>query len=99
MACTQTDSGKTVTLDIKYNNRLHCYYITYNTHTQSSVLIISPMRELTLLIYNEARKFTYNSIYRPVVIYEGTSVGHQLRQLEGGCNNWLTSYKEGRYIV
>ena len=50
------------------------------------VLIISPMRELTLQIYNEARKFTYNSIYRPVVIYGGTSVGHQLRQFEGGCN-------------
>ena len=50
------------------------------------VLIISPMRELTLQIYNEGRKFTYNSIYRPVVIYGGTSVGHQLRQLEGGCN-------------
>lgn len=50
------------------------------------VLIISPTRELTLQIYNEARKFTYNSVYRPVVIYGGTSVGYQLRQLEGGCN-------------
>ncbi len=50
------------------------------------VLIISPTRELTLQIYNEARKFVHTSIYRPVVIYGGTSVGHQLRQLEMGCN-------------
>ena len=25
-------------------------------------------------------------MYRPVVVYGGTSVGHQLRQLEAGCN-------------
>lgn len=55
--------------------------------TQSpDVLIISPTRELTLQIYNEARKFVHSSIYRPVVVYGGTSVGHQLRQLEMGCN-------------
>ena len=50
------------------------------------VLIVSPTRELTLQIYNEARKFIHESIYRPVVVYGGTSVGHQLRQLEMGCN-------------
>ena len=50
------------------------------------VLIISPTRELTLQIYNEARKFTHGTIYRPVVAYGGTAVGYQLRQLEGGCN-------------
>lgn len=50
------------------------------------VLIISPTRELTLQIYGEARKFVHETMYRPVVIYGGTSVGHQLRQLESGCN-------------
>ena len=50
------------------------------------VLIISPTRELTMQIYNEARKFTNETIYRPVVVYGGTSVGHQLRQVERGCN-------------
>lgn len=48
--------------------------------------MISPTRELTSQIYNEARKFTNGSVYRPVVCYGGTSVGHQLRQVEGGCN-------------
>ena len=50
------------------------------------VLIISPTRELTMQIYSEARKFTHESIYRPVVVYGGTSVGHQLRQVEKGVN-------------
>lgn len=55
--------------------------------TQSpQVLIVSPTRELTLQIYNEARKFSHDTIYRPVVVYGGTSVGHQLRQVENGCN-------------
>lgn len=55
--------------------------------TQSpEVLIVSPTRELTLQIYNEARKFVHGSVYRPVVVYGGTSVGHQLAQVERGCN-------------
>lgn len=55
--------------------------------TQSpEVLIISPTRELTLQIYNEARKFVHETIYRPVVVYGGTSVGHQLRMVERGAN-------------
>ncbi len=47
---------------------------------------MSPTRELTLQIYGEARKFVHTMMYRPVVVYGGTSVGHQLRQLEAGCN-------------
>lgn len=50
------------------------------------VLIVSPTRELTMQIYMEARKFTHESVYRPVVVYGGTSVGHQLRQVEKGVN-------------
>lgn len=50
------------------------------------ILIVSPTREITLKIYNEARKFAHETVYRPVVAYGGTSMGHQLRQLEAGCN-------------
>ena len=58
-----------------------------SSETQSpEVLIISPTRELTLQIYNEARKFVHETIYRPVVVYGGTSVGHQLRMVERGAN-------------
>lgn len=59
---------------------------SHNDTQSPEVLIISPTRELTLQIYNEARKFVHKTIYRPVVCYGGTSVGHQLRQLESGCN-------------
>lgn len=57
-----------------------------NDSQSPEVLIVSPTRELTLQIYNEARKFVHGSVYRPVVVYGGTSVGHQLAQVERGSN-------------
>lgn len=51
-----------------------------------SALVIAPTRELVLQIYHEARKFAYSTILRPVVVYGGTSVGHQLGMLEKGCH-------------
>ena len=59
---------------------------SWNETQSPEVLIISPTRELTLQIYNEARKFVHGSVYRPVVVYGGTSVGHQLAQVEKGSN-------------
>ena len=47
---------------------------------------IAPTRELAIQIYNEARKFSYQTSLRAVVVYGGTSVGHQLRQVEQGCH-------------
>lgn len=49
-------------------------------------LIISPTRELTCQIYNEARKFSHETIVKTVVVYGGVSVPHQLRKIEMGCN-------------
>ena len=51
-----------------------------------SALVIAPTRELVLQIYHEARKFAYSTVVRPVVVYGGTSVGHQLSMLEKGCH-------------
>ncbi len=59
---------------------------SYGEQQSPQVLIISPTRELTMQIYGEARKFINGSIYRPTVIYGGTSVGHQLKQVESGTN-------------
>ena len=49
-------------------------------------LVVAPTRELASQIYQEARKFAFKTVLRPVVCYGGVSVGHQVRQIEAGCN-------------
>ncbi|KAJ1894672.1 ATP-dependent RNA helicase ded1 [Coemansia sp. IMI 209127] len=49
-------------------------------------LILSPTRELTSQIYEEARKFCYRSWVRPAVVYGGADMGFQIRQIERGCD-------------
>lgn len=48
---------------------------------EPQAVIISPTRELTLQIFNEARKFAYGSVIRSVVVYGGTASFHQARQV------------------
>ena len=50
------------------------------------VLIIVPVRELAIQIFQEARKFAYRTPVRPVVVYGGVSVPHQLQKLAEGCH-------------
>ena len=38
---------------------------------------MAPTRELTLQIFNEARKFSYGSVIKIAVAYGGTAVRHQ----------------------
>ena len=49
-------------------------------------LVLSPTRELSTQIFQEARKFAYETGVRPVVVYGGAPVGEQLRKLEQGCD-------------
>ena len=49
-------------------------------------LIIAPTRELAIQIYQEARKFSLQTSLRPVVVYGGVSVAHQLKQVQSGCH-------------
>ena len=53
---------------------------------EPQAIVIGPTRELVVQIYNEARKYSYGTVVRPVVVYGGTSVGHQARQLEQGSH-------------
>ena len=53
---------------------------------EPQALVIGPTRELVSQIHGEARKFSYGTMVRPVVVYGGTSVGYQLRQLESGAH-------------
>ncbi|XP_017729696.1 PREDICTED: probable ATP-dependent RNA helicase DDX4 isoform X7 [Rhinopithecus bieti] len=49
-------------------------------------LIVAPTRELVNQIYLEARKFSFGTCVRAVVIYGGTQLGHSIRQIVQGCN-------------
>ena len=89
MACAQTGSGKTAAF---------CFPIIHNI-LRSGVqptgrsrkafplaLILSPTRELSSQIYEEARKFCYQTGIRAVVVYGGAPVVNQLRDMERGCD-------------
>ncbi|KZV53310.1 DEAD-box ATP-dependent RNA helicase 37-like [Dorcoceras hygrometricum] len=88
MACAQTGSGKTAAF---------CFPIIGGIlRGQSPVrprgvrtvfplaLILSPTRELSMQIHEEARKFSYQTGVRVVVAYGGAPINQQLRELERG---------------
>ncbi len=89
MACAQTGSGKTAAF---------CFPIIVNILSSNAppgghprkatpqALVLSPTRELSVQIYDEARKFCYQTGIRPVVVYGGAPVGSQLRDMERGCD-------------
>ncbi|VVD04449.1 unnamed protein product [Leptidea sinapis] len=88
MGCAQTGSGKTAAFLLPIINMLlqdnaelvngHC--------SQPQVVIVAPTRELTLQIFNEARKFAYGSVLKIAVAYGGTAVRHQTEQIARGCH-------------
>lgn len=60
--------------------------ITDGSCSQPKAVIVSPTRELAIQIYEQAKKFAYNSIVKTVVAYGGTSVIHQRNQILKGCH-------------
>ncbi|KAG8100375.1 hypothetical protein GUJ93_ZPchr0013g35973 [Zizania palustris] len=91
MACAQTGSGKTAAF---------CFPIISGimksrdsrppARSRSSrtacplALILSPTRELSVQIHEEARKFAYQTGVKVVVAYGGAPITQQLRELERG---------------
>lgn len=76
MACAQTGSGKTAAFLVPI------IQILLDDSKEMSVgkphvVIISPTRELTIQIYNEARKFALRSYLKCCVVYGGTATRHQ----------------------
>lgn len=81
MACAQTGSGKTVAF---------CFPIMADMLKRGfesrgrgrkafpQALVLAPTRELTSQIFDEARKFTYQSGIKPVVVYGGAPVQAQV---------------------
>lgn len=49
-------------------------------------VIVGPTRELVLQIRDQACKFAYGTMIRPVVVYGGTSVQAQLREVFKGTH-------------
>ena len=53
---------------------------------EPQALVVAPTRELAVQIFSDAKRFTHGTMLRPVVLYGGTSLGHQLRNVEQGSH-------------
>ncbi|XP_043583700.1 ATP-dependent RNA helicase vasa [Bombus pyrosoma] len=89
MACAQTGSGKTAAFAIPIIHLLlqrNADLELSSAFCEPQALIISPTRELTMQIWQEIAKFSYNSYLKTAVAYGGTSVIHQGGKLSAGCH-------------
>ncbi|MCL7023475.1 hypothetical protein MKW94_009659 [Papaver nudicaule] len=93
MACAQTGSGKTAAfcfpiisgilkkLEMQQNLAARNGRVAYPL-----ALIISPTRELSCQIHDEAKKFSYQTGVKVAVAYGGAPMHQQLRSLEKGVD-------------
>ncbi|KAF8398548.1 hypothetical protein HHK36_017478 [Tetracentron sinense] len=90
MACAQTGSGKTAAFCFPIISGIMCGQIAQRPRGARTVhplaLILSPTRELSCQIHEEARKFSYQTGVRVVVAYGGAPINQQLRELERGVD-------------
>lgn len=95
MACAQTGSGKTAAFLVPILNQMYetgpvkhmgPYNRQQNRKQYPLGLVLAPTRELATQIYDEARKFAYRSRVRPCVVYGGSPIHEQFRELERGCH-------------
>ncbi|XP_008211801.1 ATP-dependent RNA helicase vasa isoform X2 [Nasonia vitripennis] len=91
MACAQTGSGKTAAFLIPIIHTLlakdrDLSDMSSANQVEPRALIISPTRELTIQIFDEARKFSKDSVLKCHIIYGGTSTSHQMKQIFQGVD-------------
>ncbi|KAL2923959.1 DEAD-box ATP-dependent RNA helicase 37 [Bienertia sinuspersici] len=90
MACAQTGSGKTAAFCFPIISGIMKAQQTQKPRGYRTVypfaLILSPTRELSVQINEEARKFAYQTGVRVVVAYGGAPISQQLRELERGVD-------------
>lgn len=90
MACAQTGSGKTAAFCFPIISGIMRSPPVQKLRGARTVfplaLILSPTRELSVQIHEEARKFAYQTGVKVVVAYGGAPVNQQLRDLERGVD-------------
>ncbi|CAO2822103.1 unnamed protein product [Amaranthus hypochondriacus] len=90
MACAQTGSGKTAAFCFPIISGIMKSQQTQRPRGYRTVyplaLILSPTRELSMQINEEAKKFAYQTGVRVVVAYGGAPISQQLRELERGVD-------------
>ncbi|KAK3711949.1 hypothetical protein RRG08_019366 [Elysia crispata] len=89
MACAQTGSGKTAAFLLPTLTSMITRGLTTDAHQEvqtPQAICVAPTRELALQIYNDCRKFAFETDIRAVVLYGGTSMGYQMRQVENGAH-------------
>ncbi|KAJ9685876.1 hypothetical protein PVL29_017804 [Vitis rotundifolia] len=90
MACAQTGSGKTAAFCFPIiSGIMKGQYAQRPRGSRTAyplALILSPTRELSCQIHDEARKFSYQTGVRVVVAYGGAPINQQLRDLERGVD-------------
>ncbi|CAI9768656.1 unnamed protein product [Fraxinus pennsylvanica] len=92
MACAQTGSGKTAAFcfpiisGIMRGDQFAQRPPRMPRMAFPLALILSPTRELSCQIHDEAKKFAYQTGVRVVVAYGGAPINQQLRELERGVD-------------
>ncbi|PHU22749.1 DEAD-box ATP-dependent RNA helicase 37 [Capsicum chinense] len=90
MACAQTGSGKTAAFCFPIISGIMRGSFPQRPRGVRTVfplaLILSPTRELSMQIHEEAKKFSYETGVRVVVAYGGAPINQQLRELERGVD-------------
>ncbi|XP_027363521.1 DEAD-box ATP-dependent RNA helicase 37-like isoform X1 [Abrus precatorius] len=90
MACAQTGSGKTAAFCFPIiSGIMRMQYVQRPRVARTAfplALILSPTRELSCQIHDEARKFSYQTGVKVVVAYGGAPITQQLRELERGVD-------------
>ncbi|KAH7675429.1 RNA helicase protein [Dioscorea alata] len=91
MACAQTGSGKTAAFCFPIISGIMKggHFVQKPPGSRTSfplALILSPTRELSVQIHEEARKFAFQTGVRVVVAYGGAPINLQLREMERGVD-------------
>ncbi|KAK4373048.1 hypothetical protein RND71_008432 [Anisodus tanguticus] len=90
MACAQTGSGKTAAFCFPIISGIMRGNFPQRPRGVRTVfplaLILSPTRELSMQIHEEAKKFSYQTGVRVVVAYGGAPINQQIRELERGVD-------------